>query len=214
MSQEKNNPSPATPHELLTRKAADAPVEVDRCALYHRWVNEYVARQCSDKFNTLNPLHGNPECPCLDEPDIHHCVEAPFPSIAPCIHVTWGDSDCDCIESEDHEVLCVTVCNCYTNVTFSNFEIQIAIVLNADGTPVATLPDGTPSVQLLPIGPLCFGDIGPCKGDKETCVSRQLVMLNCGAKAGKYKIWLAGICFDVVHHYFQNAQFEFVICKD
>lgn len=151
-------------------------------------------------------------CRSCGEPS---CTAAELPDLRPCIHVTWGDSDCDCIESDDHETLCITVCNCYSNVTFSNLEIQIAVVVDGDGSAVATLPDGTPSVQLLPVGPLCFGDVGPCRDGEETCVSRQLVLLNRGARAGKYRVWLAGICFDLVHHYaVDRALFDFEICRD
>lgn len=143
------------------------------------------------------------------------CVVAELPDLRPCIHVSWGDSDCDCIESDDFETLCVTVCNCYSNVTFANLSIQLAVVRDDGGGAVAVLPDGTPSVEVIPPGPICFGDVGPCVDGEETCVSRQLVLRNRGAKAGRYQLRLHGICFDLVHHYFlRGARFDFEICRD
>ena len=138
------------------------------------------------------------------------CRKVKFPDLKPCISIKWGDSECDCIESSDYEVMTLTVCNCYQNVTFNNFKISMLEVLDSNGNPVPILPDGTPSVKLHPVGIYCFGNIAPC-----TCVSREFVLINEGAKAGKYKIVLKGICFDVIKAYAEKEDcFEFEICKD
>ena len=72
------------------------------------------------------------------------------------------------------------------------------VITDQAGNPVATLPDGTPSVRIKPDFMICFGDILPCdvkKPDVPSCVSREVVLLTCGALAGKYKIRLV-YCFD------------------
>jgi hypothetical protein len=101
----------------------------------------------------VDPAETGCDCHC-------DCVDVQFPAIKPCISVSWGDSVCDCLETDDVEVLCVTVCNCYSNVTFTDLSIGQILVTDLAGQPVATLPDGTPSVQVFPSGPICFGDLG------------------------------------------------------
>src|SRR6185437_15274694 len=78
------------------------------------------------------------------------CVEVKLPDIHPCISVAWGDSPCDCVETDDVEVACITVCNCYSNVTFNNLSIGQILVTDLAGNPVPNLPDGTPSIQIIP----------------------------------------------------------------
>lgn len=143
------------------------------------------------------------------------CVEAKLPDLKPCIHLSWGDSECDCIESDDIETLCIRVCNCYSNITFANLKISAVLVMDENGERVPTLPDGTPSVEVKPFGPLCFGNIGPCVDGVETCVSREVVLMNRGARPGVYEVRLYGVCFDLVEHYFLPAAgFRFEICRD
>ena len=235
MNDEPKTPPTPSVHQLLQRPAApEAPQNDDwnrsQCSLFHAVIDGHLSETCSGKVNAMEPGSGNPHCPCepsdptkIDDstraddplPAKPGCVEARLPSLFPCIHVSWGDSDCDCMESDDVETICVTVCNCYTNVTFADLSIQIAWVLDDDNTLVATLPDGTPSVEVIPPGPICFGDVGPCVDGRKTCVSRQLVVRNRGAKAGHYKLVLAGVCFDLVHHYFIGwTEFAFDVCKD
>lgn len=130
--------------------------------------------------------------------------------IQPCISIKWGDSKCDCLESSDYEVMTIEVCNCYGNLTFENFIISHMIVLDENNNQVPLLPNGTPSIQLIPVGVYCFGNIGPC-----SCVVREFVLINEGAKEGKYKILLRGICFDVSTKYqLKESCFEFEVCKD
>lgn len=138
------------------------------------------------------------------------CKEVEFPELEPCISVKWGDSECDCIESSDHEVMTLTVCNCYSNVVFRNFNIAMIEVLDAEGNPVPALPNGTPSVKVHPIGTHCFGDIEPC-----SCVTREFVIILEGAKAGKYQCVVKGIHFEIAKLYGKSSTlFEFEICKD
>jgi hypothetical protein len=140
------------------------------------------------------------------------CETVEYPDIQPCISVAWGDGDCDCLETDDYEVLYVTVCNCFSNVTFANFSIGQLTVTNADGTPVAILPDGTDSVEVRPRGPICFGNIGPCVDGKPSCKSREFVLYTRGAKQGKYNLHFDGVCFDILYGVSTSSCFEFELC--
>ncbi len=142
------------------------------------------------------------------------CAEVDWPEIAPCVHISWGASKCDGIESHDDEVICITLCNCYSNVTFKNVRIGYVVVVDENGNLPPLLPDGTPSVHLYPTGPVCYGDIGPCVEDEEVCVSRQFVMLTRGAVAGNYKVKIGGICFETCQGHNIEIEKDFKICKD
>ena len=141
------------------------------------------------------------------------CKEVEFPDLEPCISVSWGDSECDALETDDVETLCISVCNCYTNVTFSNFRIGYLWITDENGRNVPTLPDGTPSVAAIPVGPVCFGDIPPCIDNEPSCITREFVIVNRGAKPGKYKLSLGAICYDVNQHFDKEKCFEFDLCR-
>ncbi|HIO92863.1 MAG TPA: hypothetical protein EYG68_08500 [Leucothrix mucor] len=141
------------------------------------------------------------------------CVEIETPEIKPCISISWGDSDCDCLETDDFEILCISVCNCYSNIAFSDFTINMIEITNSDGKAIANLPDGTPSVQAVPIGPFCFGTIPPCEDGEASCVSREFVINTRGAKDGDYKVQLHGVCFNVSFDYHQETCLQFTLCK-
>ena len=142
------------------------------------------------------------------------CETADIPKLTPCISVAWGDSECDCMETDDTEVFCITVCNCYSNVTFANFVVGYVYVTDGAGNKVPTLPDGSLSVEAFPRGPICFGDLGPCTEDGPNCRARQFVVLARGAKAGPYQIHLGNICFDVVSHRQEEECFTLELCAD
>lgn len=142
------------------------------------------------------------------------CKTADWSEIKPCISIAWGDSDCDCMETDDLEVLSISVCNCYDNVRFENFTIGYLYVVDKDGNKVPNLPDGTPSVEILPLGPICFGTIEPCVDDQPTCVSRQIVLRTRGAKSGKYKLMMGNICYKAAYAFSEENCFEFELCKD
>ncbi len=186
--------------------------------------DEDLSRKCAKKVNYLarTPCHGDAgpgvsgttggqeaaDCRC-------DCVAVELPDLKPCIAVKWGDSDCDCIETDDFEILCVTVCNCYSNVTFEKLTIGHITLTDMAGNPVASLPDGTPSVQVVPSGPICFGDIGPCKGkNAPTCVSREFVLYTRGAIGKDYKLSFEGVCFGVTHHLQVEECFVVKLCQD
>lgn len=142
------------------------------------------------------------------------CETAKVPDYEPCISISWGDSKCDCFETDDVETICITVCNCYDNLIFSDFNIAAVYVTQADGSTVPLLPDGSPSVQIVPMGPICFGDIPSCTDDKPGCVSRQFTVRTRGAKAGKYQLRLAGVCYDLRFHKRGQDTFLLTLCAD
>lgn len=190
----------------------------------------YLSTRCAKKVNLLprtrcdgeqghsSPLPGTtPGTPGTpDKGDCNcDCVALQLPDVKPCISVAWGDSQCDCMETDDVEVLCVTVCNCYSNVTFSDLVIGHIQITDMAGNPVPTLPDGTPSVQVVPSGPICFGDIGPCEGrNKPSCVSRELVLYTRGAVGKDYKLSFEGVCFTVCQNFQAEECFVVKLCQD
>lgn len=143
------------------------------------------------------------------------CSPVELPNIQPCISVSWGDTPCDCLETDDLEVLCVTVCNCHSNVTFADLSIGQILVTDMAGNPVPNLPDGTPSLQVIPSGPICFGDIGPCVDrDHPGCVSRELALRTRGAIGKSYRLTFRSICFTVCHQYQSEQCFTLKLCQD
>jgi hypothetical protein len=160
--------------------------------------------------NTVEIIAEEDPCACHCE-----CEELEMPEIRPCISIAWGDSKCDCIETDDVEIACLKVCNCYSNVTFTGLVINQIYVTDLAGNPVPNLPDGTPSVQVLPTGPICFGDIPPCRGaNQPSCVSRELVIYTRGAVGKKYRLILRGVCFKVCHELQSDQCFVMTLCQD
>jgi hypothetical protein len=142
------------------------------------------------------------------------CKQLKLPTIEPCVSIVWGDSDCDCFETDDVETAIVTICNCYSNVAFTDVHIAYFTVTLFDGSPVPLLPDGTPSVSIHPVGPVCFGDIGPCRPGAVNCVSREIVIRTRGAKSGPYKLLVRGICYQVVLSRQHEECFRLTLCAD
>jgi hypothetical protein len=172
-----------------TMRAAQALAELPNaavlCPRLDDAANELLRKLCEAK--QFGQQSGN----CNDG----RCQTVEEPKIVPCVHLRWGDGPQDQLETEDTEVLCITVCNPYSNVALNDFTVQI-FVRNADGTLVENLPDGTPSVQIKPEFMICFGDIPPCdpQNPRESCVSREVVLLTRGAKVAAYQIFVL-YCF-------------------
>ncbi len=204
------------------------------CEEIEKEQNECMREKCEKKFHLLPRVNCcNPEGEIPREEDYHErgdgehprkddcccegeCTTVCFPEIKPCISVKWGDSKCDCFETDDLEVLCITVCNCYCNVTFRDFSINHIKITDMAGKPVPCLPNGTPSVDIIPSGPICFGDIGPCNCEcnKPTCVSREFAISTCGAIGQCYLLSFEGICFTVCHEEQSKECFVVKLCPD
>lgn len=177
----------------------------------------YLSKQCAHKLNLLPRT--SCDCPdrgALDDGECKcDCVAVRLPNLKPCISVAWGDSKCDCIETDDVEVLCVTVCNCYSNVTFNDLTIGQIRITDTAGNPVPVLPDGTPSVRIIPSGPICFGNIGPCRGHNQpNCVRRELMLYTRGAIGKDYRLSFEGVCFSVSHQFQTKQCFIVKLCQD
>lgn len=182
-------------------------------------VNSLAAANCDCAGNTSGKCGCQSKdggSDCCDPSDCQgDCVEVELPDLKPCITVTWGNSACDCLETDDIETLFITVCNPYSNVTFNDLTISHIAITDLNGNPVATLPDGTASVQLTPSGPICFGDIGPCKDPKHpNCISRDLILRTRGALGKDYLLSLEGVCFTVSHHFTSEHCFIMNLCAD
>lgn len=125
------------------------------------------------------------------------CDGVPEPKIVPCLHLRWGDSLQDHLETDDTEVMCITVCNPYFNVMLKDFTLHLE-VFTAGGAQVPTQADGQPSVMIRPQFNICFGDIEPCNLqviNEKSCVSREVVLINRGAIPGKYNLHVV-YCFE------------------
>ncbi|MES2443607.1 MAG: hypothetical protein V4574_12320 [Pseudomonadota bacterium] len=142
------------------------------------------------------------------------CRSVKLPEMKPCITMRWGASACDCFETDDTETVYISICNCYSNIAFTNVHIAYLTVTMDDGSPVPVLPDGTASVQIIPMGPICFGDIAPCVEGAENCVTRQVVVRSRGARGGRYRIQLYGVCYEVKIAMNRNECFVLNLCQD
>ena len=165
-------------------------------------VNETLADRASETTSRLKDCKDRrrkrPKCKALR-----------LPKIKPHIEVLWGQSECDSIESNDVETLLITICNPYDNVTFDNLILSQNSILDSNGDPVALLPNGDPSLEVIPLGAICFGNISPC-----SCVTREIVVRSRGAIPGNYQLNLKGICFDVNIHQNLSSCFQFDVCGD
>jgi hypothetical protein len=132
-----------------------------------------------------------------------------IPRFQPWVSISWGDSKCDCIESDDTEIMYLTICNPYSNLTLANVTVQEVLVVDDSGQSVPKLPNGDRCIQLVPVGPYFFDDIPP-----KTCVSRQFLVRLRGAPGGKHRIMVNAICFDACVHGDNNTWFSFDVCKD
>jgi hypothetical protein len=147
--------------------------------------------------------------PCRGEIEIPPCKELQLPDIRLRFYVFWGNSVCDCVESDDTEVMTILVYNPYRNLRLCNVEINRIRVVKPDGSAVPNLPDGSPSITVVPRGHYCFGDLGPC-----SFAYRQFVLRLRGAVAGPYRILLEGICYELCMTRMTEECMMFDVCKD
>lgn len=158
----------------------------DICRAVDEFLNNEIRRDCSQK--QFEQTSGN----CRDR----ECQRVDEPKIEPCLRLRWGDGAQDQLETEDTEVLCITVCNPYSNVALNNFTLHL-FVRDANGNMVPNLPDGTPSVIIKPSYMICFDDIPPCdpRNPRQSCVSREVVLITRGAIVGPYRVFVV-YCFE------------------
>jgi hypothetical protein len=165
--------------------------------------NNELSAMLNDKefFMTATPACANPSDPA----DISKaCNPLALPDVRPCFFIKWGDGSRDQIETEDFEVLLLTVCNPYSNLSFGHLLIPKIEVTDALGNPIPLLPDGTESVMIVPSRMICFDEIPPC-----SCRSFELALKTVGAKEDFYKLKFS-YCLDVCFTTGPNEQeFEF-----
>lgn len=168
------------------RLSAERLNSAEVCQRLDQLAEEILRRACSQK--QFDQSVGN----CNER----GCDRAEEPKIVPCLRLRWGDGPQDRLETEDTEILCLTVCNPYSNVTLKDFTAHV-LVFDAGGASVPALPDGTPSVIIKPSFHVCFGDIPPCDPQRpdRSCVSRELVLISRGAKVGGYQVRIV-YCFE------------------
>ncbi|HEX6746473.1 MAG TPA: hypothetical protein VF092_04095 [Longimicrobium sp.] len=68
--------------------------------------------------------------------------------------------------------------------------------------------------QIRPRGPICFGDIEPCRDNRGSCVSREVVLITRGAKGGDYRVIVGPVCFSVCWGYATRDCFVLPLCPD
>ncbi len=116
------------------------------------------------------------------------CSFIDLPNIEPSFYLHWGDSRRDNIETHDDEVLYITACNPYNNLSFKNLTIlEARIVFN-----VGTLSNGEKEISLVPDKLICFDDLNGC-----SCSSREFTLLTRGAKPQEYTIEIS-YCIDAI----------------
>lgn len=182
------------PHVALS--AATSP-----CRSMEKAADERLTTDCARKQFTVDDI----AAPCefdidLAPGDLHvgGCGPVDLPFVRPCFKLRWGDGPSDHIETDDVEVLCLTAWNPHSNVTLKDVTAYI-YVADESGDPPEILPDGTSSVEITPDAMICFDDIGPCDesgNSEDPVVSREVVLLSRGAKAGKYHVFVL-YCYTV-----------------
>lgn len=121
---------------------------------------------------------------------IVRCKSIKWPEVAPCFRLHWGDGPSDQLETHDTEVLILEICNNYDNLAFQGMSLPVIKLVQADGSPVPTLPDGSPAAMIVPTQALCLGNLEPC-----SCIYLELVLIARNAAPGQYKIELS-YCID------------------
>jgi hypothetical protein len=177
---------PFLPSELRATMEASSDLEAPNiCEQVEDVLDNLLRKLCSAKQFDLQSGNCSERCQTVEEP-----------KIVPCLHLRWGDGPKDQLETEDTEVLCITVCNPYSNVVLKNFNVQLFVFTGAGGA-VPNQADGTPSVMIKPQFNICFDDIPACdpQNPRQSCVSREVVLLSRGAVPGQYKV-VALYCFE------------------
>jgi len=123
---------------------------------------------------------------CADNEEMR---QIQMPDVRPWIQLHWGDAPRDQLETDDLEILYLSVSNPYQNIVLRDVTIYLALALDRHKNEVDILPDGEPAIQIKPSRIIYFGDLPPYQAGQslaETAVTRQVVMINRGARPGRY----------------------------
>ena len=195
------NAIPLPPGEMrATLEGSQDLNAADICERIEDAVNDIIRKSCSKKQFEIKSGNCSDRCQTIEEP-----------KIVPCLRLRWGDGPQDHLETDDTEVLCITVCNPYSNVVLKDFNLQL-IVTTAAGGAVPNQADGTPSVMIKPQFNICFDEIPPCDPQKpgQSCVSREVVLIDRGAVPGQYRV-LAYYCFEACFTKFSRQPAVFTL---
>jgi hypothetical protein len=148
-----------------------------------------------------------------------NCTTLDVPRLEPCFYLHWGDGPKDQMETHDDEVLYITACNPYGNLTFRGLKITKIYVVYLNRIPIAqaktdasvvkenvpqipsdilpipipiTVPVNDGSIQLVPNRLLELGDLCGC-----SCASQATYLSIQNAKAQNYEIHLE-YCIDQI----------------
>ncbi|MCB9230579.1 MAG: hypothetical protein H6581_02905 [Bacteroidia bacterium] len=140
------------------------------------------------------------------------CDKADLPNLEPVFTLRYGDYVGDVLEQNDVQCICITACNPYNNVSFTDVGVMITTVLDPNGDPV------DPKNFLFKAGKLvCFGDLGPCENSSDccgcehkSCSSREFVIVTRDAKPGPYTI-IFDYCFHVEYCEARSVKFEITV---
>ncbi len=133
-----------------------------------------------------------------------------LPEVQPRFDLYWGEGEDDQIETDDIEVLRIVASNPYSNVVFKDVTIVLA-TLTREGEPVAELPDGTPSVEIIPSRTIFFGDLPPsysASPEESVGVTREIVLISRGAIYGQYTLSIE-CCYSV--EFTQQARKQYTL---
>jgi hypothetical protein len=190
----KDNAFPHVPVEFRAAlEAASDQQPADICDILEKVGDNAVRKECSGKQFELKSGNCSDRCETVEEP-----------KIVPCFRLRWGNGPQDHFETDDTEIICITVCNPYSNVVLKDFNVLLG-VLTAAGGAVPNQADGTPSVIIKPQFNVCYGDIPACDPQKrdQNCVSQEFVVIDRGAVPGQYKIVIF-YCFEACFHKFSG----------
>ncbi len=176
------------------------------CEEVEEKVEAALQDRCETKTSELKACIAAEQCDC--DP-VNECTSVVVPEVEPCVNIKWEENSCGGIGSNDYKVMCISVTNCYDNVVFEGFKIGCIEVLDEEGNPIATHPDGTSPIEAIPIGPHCFGNIAPC-----STVSREFSVKTTMAGEGRYQVKLVGVCYHVSFDYIKERCFKLKVCND
>lgn len=141
------------------------------------------------------------------------CSTLDLPTLEPCFYLHWGDGRRDQMETHDDEVLYITACNPYGNLSFKGLTItNISIVYKQKAGPihykkddtaivagnsphiplVTTVPVTDGSIQLVPNRLVQLGDLCGC-----SCASQAVYLSIQNAKPQDYEI-VVEYCIDQI----------------
>ena len=181
--------------------------EANPCDSLIEGIEDQLLGQSSDNFRHMATCSSSSRYG--RRPSLDNCVTPKIHHLKPKIHIGWGASASDKIESEDIEKLLITICNPYEGVTYCDLKFASIEILKADGSSIDLLPNGRAAIEITPKGPYHFGDVPSC-----SCKSREFILQTNMALPAEYNLKINGLCFDAKIHKEADACFKFEVSPD